>query len=76
MTTYDDQLKAQNEGLSWRDCNDAGLPHRWEPVQEVHTGAPGSTRSYWHCTRCPVRTVKRRPISSRSKPDPFLRRAS
>ena len=43
----DQRLRLQNDGHSWRDCNDAGLPHRWVADQ---------VDLYWRCTRCPVAT--------------------
>lgn len=45
-------LWEQNNAPSWRDCNAAGLPHRWE---YAHATADAS---WWHCARrsCPVST--------------------
>lgn len=45
--TIDRRLQQQNEQSSWRDCNDAGLPHRWVPEQ---------VPNWWRCVRCPVTT--------------------
>ncbi len=47
----DVRLAEQNNGTSWRDCERAGLRHRWREHLWVsrETG-----RHWWHCTRCPV----------------------
>lgn len=42
-----EQLRDQNNGTSWLDCNAHGLPHRWQ-VDQVP--------AYWRCLRCPVGT--------------------
>ncbi len=42
------RLAEQNNGQSWRDCNEAGLVHR----MVLSTAVVGAT--YWRCTRCPV----------------------
>ncbi|MES2155983.1 MAG: hypothetical protein V4510_12690, partial [bacterium] len=53
------QLKEQNNGVSWRDCESAGLRHKLgkaEPVRSLY----GTTIRYArpstirHCHRCPV----------------------
>lgn len=56
----DARLAEQNNGQTWRDCNTAGLAHRWVEEQRID----GAT--YYRCTRtsCPVRvreTGERRP---------------
>ena len=50
------QLKAQNDGESWRDCEGAGLRHRFTvyPQQVV-----GDAR-YFTCTRPSCRVTVRR----------------
>ena len=76
MTAYDVLLAEQNTGTSWRDCNAAGIPHRWVPEIEIVPDGPGPIISYWSCRRCPVRTRKSIGVSSRSVPQPFLRHAA
>lgn len=54
----DKDLEAQNNGVSWRDCESAGLKHRLGPYEEV-VSAYGSEvhpvkTKVRRCTRCPV----------------------
>lgn len=64
--TFDTRLAEQNNGSSWRDCNDAGLGHRWR--HGVTTG-PHPVFVFWRCLRCPVST---RGLQGR-RPRPFLK---
>lgn len=45
--TIDQRLAQQNDGVSWRDCNEAGMAHLWLRDQ---------VPNYWRCARCPVAT--------------------
>ena len=54
-----DQLKAQNNGASWRDCEAAGLKHQLGPAVEVRSESARSgvgtlTSTVRRCKRCPV----------------------
>lgn len=46
-------LQEQNNAPSWRDCNGAGLKHRWRLSHTLDDGV-----TYWLCTRgsCAVGT--------------------
>lgn len=56
-----EQLKDQNNGTLWLDCNAHGLPHRWAPRlrlghwvgDELVNDPPG----WFYCKRCPVTTL-------------------
>lgn len=52
VKNQNDQLRAQNNAPSWRDCNAAGYPHLWVRSHRVD----GVT--YWRCVRhsCSVGT--------------------
>lgn len=56
----DERLKDQNNGASWRDCNEAGMPHRWKLSTMLSDGTSASYR----CTRCPVTTIVRDALQS------------
>lgn len=49
------QLAEQNHLRSWRDCNVAGMPHRWEA--EYYSTL--LNRLSYRCTRCPVAKLAR-----------------
>lgn len=57
-------LHEQNNGASWRDCNAAGMKHRW--FARHSTGY----HVYWGCQRCPVDTMT---VTGAKAPSGWLR---
>jgi hypothetical protein len=68
MINVTEQLKAQNNGTAWLDCNRHATPHRWRFSHRI----VGANRAYWRCLRCPVTTFTVDGEQSARTPNRFL----